>query len=216
MVIILYFRKVGDETATWKEKDMNYGISMKNKKSIVNVVVVCGQTGAGSSTIAKLLAKKLRYRHFSAGDYFKKFGSGKNQTEKALKFHQMKESQDPKFHRILDKIQVKEAKKGSVVIDSKLGIYFLKSMSGIFKVWIKADRTVRIKRFAERDNSTIEASRKRLNEKERDEHELYKKIYGFDIYSQKKDADLVIDTSVKMPDELTDEIIRIFRGCKKP
>ena len=35
------------------------------------VIVISGKPGCGSSTTAKLLAKKLNLRHFSLGDYNK-------------------------------------------------------------------------------------------------------------------------------------------------
>ena len=122
-------------------------------------VAVSGMPGAGSSTTAKLLAKRLNLEHFSAGDYVKKLGSKAlktevPETERALKMWQT-DLQTEKFNKDLDDTVVKKGKEGNIVIDGKLAIYFLKDIAGM-KVWLKCPMDTRAERIALRDGIAFE------------------------------------------------------------
>ncbi len=171
----------------------------------ITVIVISGQPGAGSSTIAKLMAKKLRLRHFSLGDASKKFGHGR-ETERGVTYLLSRRGRSKSFHEGMEELQRKVARKGDVVIDSKLGIRMLKGLYD-FSVWLKCPKSVRAEMIAGRDKIFLKEAMKILSAKERLERKRWKEIYSFDYFDQEKEADLVIDVSEKTPEEIVNKII---------
>ncbi len=167
------------------------------------VIVISGLTCVGSTTIGKKLSQKLGLKFFSLGNYLKSLSKGK-ETERATSIWKTEEGRSKNFHEKLDEMQQKLAKDGNIVINSKLGI---KMLDADFKVWLKADKDVRAKRCAGRDNISFDEALRLLEQKEDFEINEWKKIYGFDFRDQEQKADLVIDTSDKNPDETVEIII---------
>ena len=177
------------------------------------VIVISGQPGCGSSTVAKLLAKKLKLRHFSVGDYNKRHIKNAKETEKSIMMWKTKKGSSKKFHIDSDELARRHAKKGNIVIDGKLQVRLSKGLYDL-GVWLKAPKSVRSKRYAKRDKISFSGAKKRLNEKESLERKNWLRIYGFDYFAQEKEADMVIDTARKKPEEIVGLIIKRLKGIK--
>ncbi len=181
------------------------------------VIAISGQPTAGSSIVAKLLAKKLKLKHFSAGDYFKKKAksvSSSKLSQRTTDFLKDSLGGSQSFHNKLDGLQKKNAKKGKIVIDSKLAIKILADYADM-KVWIKCDKKTRAERIACREDISAKEAEKILEDREKTERETFKRIYGFDTFDQEKEADIVIDSTNKTPEEIVDEIIAAYKAKKK-
>ena len=176
------------------------------------VIVVSGPPGAGSSTVAKAVAKKMKLRYFSVGKIQKSFGNSKKEGKSSLEVWRKKYGKTREFHsKVLDKPQIEEAEKGNAVINSKLGIHFLKNMSDK-KIWLDVSLEVRAKRSAQRDKIPVEQARKEIKERENIERHEFKRLYGFDYFDQKKDADFVIDSSNSTIRETVNKILDFIRN----
>ncbi|MBI4162203.1 MAG: cytidylate kinase family protein [Candidatus Aenigmarchaeota archaeon] len=187
------------------------------------VIAIAGQPTAGSSIVAKLLAKKLKLKHFSAGDYFKKKAKSVSKkgrtdakgvnplTKRTTEFLRDSTGGSQSFHNKLDELQKKNAKKGRVVIDSKLAIKMLAEYADL-KIWVKCDKKIRAERIAGREDISIKEAEKILEEREKTERSVFKRIYGFDTFDQEKDADLVIDSTNKTPEQIVDEIVAAYKS----
>lgn len=184
------------------------------------VIVISGQPGCGSTTTGKLLSDGLGIEFFSVGTYYKKLAEEKTKTKVKWKsptivstdYLSTKEGSDKKLHNKIDAMQIKLSKKGNIIIESKLGIHMLPEAD--FKVWLKASKEVRAKRYAERDNMDIDKARKEIERKDMTERSKFKDIYGFDSFSLEKKADLVIDTSNKKREEIVEIIISSLKKRK--
>ena len=170
------------------------------------VIVISGKPGCGSSTTAKLLAKRLQLRHFSLGDYNKSHSKAKKETDKSLDMWLSKTGSSKKFHVKSDELARSMAKHGDVVIDAKIGIRMIKGLYDC-GIWLTAPRKTRAARYAKRDKIPVKEALKKLREKEFFERTEWKKMYGFDSFAQEKEADIVIDTGNKAPEQIVDMII---------
>jgi len=184
---------------------------LRNHKK--TVIVVAGPPGAGSTSVAKELAKRLNLRYFILGKIHKKISKSKEESEAALIAWKTKKGRSKKFHEELDKLQIKEAKKGNVVICGKLSIHFLKDLAD-FKIWLDVPLRIRAKRAAERDRTTISKAMKEIRERQQIERKEWKHIYGFDYFYQKRIADLVFDSSNLTLKQTVNKILKFIKSKK--
>lgn len=176
------------------------------------VIVISGPPGAGSSTVSKQIAKKLKLEYFSFGELHKKMTANweKMEAKAALDSWKTEGGASEKTHVERDAMQTNIAKRGNIVICGKLSIHFLRDLTH-YKIWIDAPLNIRAVRSAKRDKIPIKEAKKHIWERENIERESWKKIYGFDYFDQKKDADLVIDSSKLSVEETVRKIVGFIK-----
>lgn len=183
------------------------------------VIAISGQPGCGSSTAGRLLAEKLGLKFFSTGEYYKKMAKEKAlnaywaETATSVNYFSTKEGSAKKLHEEIDRMQIEKAKEGNIVSEGKLAIHFLEDIAD-FKIWLKASVDVRAQRYAKRDGISLKEAEKLVKEKDSLERATFRKIYGFDTFSQEKEADIVIDTSIRKPEEIVAEIAGFVNSRK--
>ncbi len=94
------------------------------------IITISGIAGSGKSTVAKLLAKKLNYKHYSIGDFMRELAKERGTTLLELSKEAEK---DKSIDKELDKKQTELGKtKDNFVIDSRLGFHFIRNSKKIF------------------------------------------------------------------------------------
>lgn len=196
-------------------------------------IVISSIPGSGATTIAKLLAEKLSLNFFTAGQLFKDIAKGtykeqyycsefkKILDEKNISIPEYREENDthaasflwstelgknPEFHEAIDELQNLLAEKGNIVIEGKIAIHKIKKAD--LKIWIKASEDERAQRTAKRDALILEEAKAKVNERHSREREEWKRIYGFDSLDQEKEADCIIDTTSKTPEQAVTLILK--------
>ena len=170
------------------------------------VIAVSGKPGAGTSTIAKMVAKRLGIKYFSPGQKFFKSSEKEDDTNEALDLWKSERGKSKEFHEKIDHYQRELAKKGNVVICGKLSIWVLKNLADL-KVWLDCDFEERVRRSSKRDKISLEEARIKLKEREKMEEKEWKRMYGFDRDNQREMADIVVDTTNKSVEKIVEGIM---------
>ena len=158
------------------------------------IITISGKAGSGKSSVAKLVAKKLKLKHYSIGDLMRGVAKEKNISLNELgKLAEKDDSVDME----LDKKTIELREEDNFVIDGRLTAYFL-PYAGL-KVFLDCDDEVRVGRIM-KDRRDDEKSKSlkdlvgKIKEREDSERKRYKKLYKID-YHDKKLYDLFIDTT---------------------
>jgi predicted cytidylate kinase len=157
------------------------------------IITISGTAGSGKSTIAKLLAKKLGYEHYSVGDFRRKraedLGMDINEYNKLGE-------KDFSTDKEADEWQKNLSKKDNFVIDSRLGFHFLRSS---FKIFLDADIMERAKRIykdhrSSEKYSNIDQAVEIIKQRHNSDVLRYEKYYNLHPFKE-ENFDLIVDTT---------------------
>ena len=168
-------------------------------------VTISGPPGSGKSTVAALLAKRLHVDLISAGQMFRAMAheAGASLTE----FSHLAE-QDWEIDRELDShmLQLLLQKEKGVFDGRLVGYLAHKNGIGALKIYLDAQRKVRIRRIMNREKNDYETVEREITERERSEQMRYRSIYGVDS-NDRSFFDLIIDSSSLTPEEIVQQIV---------
>ncbi|MAG15507.1 cytidylate kinase [Candidatus Woesearchaeota archaeon] len=178
------------------------------------IITISGDAGSGKSTVAEIVSKKLKYKHYSVGDFMRIISRKRGLT--LLQVSELAEK-DESIDEELDDMQIELGKfEDHFVLDSRLGFHFVpKSLKVFLKVDVKeaAKRIFNHKRRLEEENKTLEATLENIKKRKKSELHRYKKYYNLNPYD-KKNYDLVIDTTNNIAEQTADEIIKAVKNNK--
>ncbi len=176
------------------------------------IITIGGMIGSGKSTVARILAEKLGYQHFSGGDYMRMMAQEREVSFEEL--HKMAE-EDPTIDQEIDRRQQEFfAQHDHIVVDSRLGFYWVPEA---FHVILTLDPEVAAKRvFADMQNNplrstektvTIEDAKKAIEARATSNQIRYQKLYGIENYCDTKHFDFIIDTEHINQEKVAQKII---------
>lgn len=196
------------------------------------IIAIAGLPGSGSTTVAKLLSEKLNVPYFSAGQLFKDIAQGTwekqhyavlfkelcdkrkivlpsfssaTQAQAPLVLWSTELGKNPAFHQSIEELQQCLAQEGNIILDGKLSIAMIKEATA--RVWLEGSIEVRSLRTAQRDKIAQAQARELLQRREKIHTSEWLRIYNIDYRKQAERADLVIDTALKSPEEIVQEIV---------
>lgn len=179
------------------------------------IITITGTVGSGKSSTADLVAKKLGFRRFSAGDFFRKIGL---KLGISLNEVSKRAESDPIIDWMTDEEVKKVGEMSRVVIDSRLAFHFIPEA---LKVYLDLPPEIAKTRIA---NNLKENPLRQKSENSSDPEEIYKKIisrreserkryqelYGID-HTDKKNFDLIIDTNKNNLEQVVDIVISEYK-----
>ncbi len=178
------------------------------------IITISGMPGSGKSTVAKLLAKNLKFRHYSAGDFMRAMAEEMGLTLDELT---QQAKSDRSIDDEIDKRTIELAEReDDFVLDSRLGWYFIPdSVKVLLLVDLDAaaQRIFAARRPDEKENTTLERTKENVSKRLRSEIQRYAKLYNVD-YTDRKKYDLVVDTTQFTPDQIVQKIVDFLRASK--
>jgi CMP/dCMP kinase len=187
----------------------------------MKTIILCGMPAVGKTTVAKIISSKLSLRLIGGGDVLKEIAleEGYNavgddwwDTKEGMKFMEERAG-SPEFDKEVDRRLLARAKKGGVVMTS----YTLPWLSkdGV-KVWLSGTKRSRAERMAKRDSTSPEECAKVIEERDRENYALYKKLYGIRFGKDLSPFTIVVGTDGVPAAEVADSVLSQLPGAKKP
>ncbi|BAW30981.1 MAG TPA: AAA family ATPase [Methanothermobacter sp.] len=172
------------------------------------IITISGLPGAGTTTITKILSRKLGIPFISAGDVFRQMAAEKGME--ILEFSKLAEK-DHEIDKEIDTRQAEIAKKAkNLIVEGRLSAYFV---DADLKILIIAPADIRAERISRRESKPIKKVKYEMKKREESEAKRYKEIHGIDI----KDLqvyDIILNSAHFKPEEITNIIIKIIEVIK--
>ncbi len=176
------------------------------------IITLGGLPGSGKTTVARILADKLKLEYINAGDIFRNLAAKKGMTLEEFGFFA---ERNPNIDKAIDKKLLEIARRDNVILEGRLaGIMLELNDVEALKIWLEAPLEVRVDRISGRDTKSAEASLADTQMREKSEWDRYYNIYHVDI----RDLgvyNLVIQTRDRQPESIADEIIKRFKEAQK-
>lgn len=166
-------------------------------------IAVCGLTGSGKSTLGEELSRSLNIPHISYT--FKDLAKEKGIS--LMEFQKLASNDDSIDKEFDEQLRKQSKEKGSFVVATWLAPWILDLD---VRIWVHCSDEIRAERTSKRDKVSKAEAMKHLKERDKNNHERYKKIYGIDT-SDLSSFDLKLDTGKISPEKLVDKIISKFK-----
>jgi len=162
------------------------------------IITIAGTPGAGKTSVAKELAKRLGMKFYSVGDILEKIADEKNQT-----IDELLSAGDEADHEV-DGYQKKLGKtEDNIIIEGKISWYLIPNS---FKILVTVDpaeggrrifedKKIAGRRTDEPEYASIEEAVKVNSIRMQRYIAKFKRLYGIDDYFDRGHYDLVIDTT---------------------
>jgi cytidylate kinase len=185
-----------------------------------HIITVSGKPGSGKSSTADKVAELLGYTRYSSGDIVRNLLAREHIT---LAEYNTRAASDLSFDEKIDQMLRNLRDKNDIVIDSRLGFYWIPES---FKVYLDLDiqvATVRIFKDAQGNNmrtkggefaTSLELVAKQVKDRMEVEQSRFKSLYGIDPYNTGH-FDLVIDTSRHSPQTVALTVFDTYRRWLK-
>jgi len=178
------------------------------------ILTISGLHGTGKSTIGKLIAENLGIKYYSTGQAFRDLAKEMNMSLEEFTDYVEK---NPEIDKKLDEKIIEIAKKGNIIIDSQLSAYILESIAD-FKILLTCPLEIRVKRIAERDNTSYNEKLRETMLREKSELERFKKIYNIALDDQNKNNEMyniIINTGNLAIKEILQQILLSLKKSSK-
>ncbi len=176
------------------------------------IITISGNGGSGKSTVANLLADKLKYKCYFMGDIMRKIASENNMD---IVTFQEQLKNNPEYDHKVDNMIIDLAKTDDeIIFVSRTAWHFVPDSFKIY-LYVTADEAARRifndkVRINEKKYETLEEAKEFSIRRNNLEINRYKAIYNIDV-SNKDNYDLVIDTSSMDIDEVLNKIVEKYK-----
>lgn len=182
-----------------------------------HIITIAGTLGSGKSSTAKKVAEILEYKHFSTGDFMRSIAD-----EKGIPLGELSKvaETDRSIDKILDDRNKEIGEMENIVLDSRLGFYFI---SDSFKVFLELDSIIASERilndkkfnpnrYSEESGNfdTIENIREKINSRLDSERKRYKELYNIEDHTSHLNFDLIINTEKIPLEEVSSKIVEEY------
>jgi cytidylate kinase len=168
------------------------------------LITISGLPGAGTSTVARLVADALRVERVDGGTVFRSMAAERGLDVGAFS---LEAEADPEIDLELDQRLANRAREGDVVLESRLAAWIVTNEGlAATRVWIDAHDEERARRVATREGIDYSAALEANRAREASERLRYRTYYAIYLDDQTV-YDLVIDSTGIEPGAIAESIV---------
>jgi len=168
------------------------------------LITISGLPGAGTSTVAQLVADALGLERVDGGSVFRIMAAEAGLD--LVEFSKVAEA-NPEIDLELDQRLADRVREGDVVLESRLAAWIVTiERRDATRVWIDAEEGERARRVATREGADQAASLEVNRAREASERRRYRTYYGIDL-DDRSVYDLVFDSTTAAPQALAESIV---------
>lgn len=169
------------------------------------LITISGKIAVGTTTLTRNLQKVLNWKHINVG-------SVQRQFDKKNKIHQNKQgalSRTDSHEREIDAMTTDLLKtEKDIIYEAWLAGFFAQNYKDVLKVLLICSHDdLRVDRVANRDNVTVKEAKDWIRQRENENINKWKKLYGDYDFWNNKYFDLVIDTYKTGPMETVGKVL---------
>ena len=178
------------------------------------IITIAGFQGSGKSSTARLVAKKLNFKHFSSGDLFREIAKERGLSIEAINL--TAEEQKEIDYEVDERLKAM-ANDRDLVIDSRLAFHWIPDS---FKVFLLLDPDTAAERIYEQirtegrksqSAASIEEVKKNIEIRRASEKRRYFDLYQLDPMDPAH-FDVVIDTKENGLEAVAEKVVDAYRG----
>src|SRR3989338_5926523 len=170
-------------------------------------ITLSGNICSGKSTVAQLLHKKLGWKFYSTGKYFRE-----KAKKEGLSLYSAEEQNDAETRIADDYVASLLKNKEHYVIDAWLGGYLARNMDHVYRLYIADQEETRIYLYSQREGISDQKAAKQIHERERFLLSKLRAIYKTDDFFNSKHYNRVFETDNLPPEVIVDEIIKAVQS----
>ena len=176
------------------------------------IITISGKAGSGKSTIAKLLAKKLHFKHYSIGDLMRLMAIDKKMN--IIELNKLAEKDSSIDLELDSKLKDIGRTEDNFVVDGRLTSFFVPHAK--IRIFLDAREDIRGKRILKderklENNKDFHDTMSNIEKREQSEKMRYMKYYGVN-YLDKRLYNLIIDTSDMSPQQIVEKIMEFSKS----
>lgn len=187
----------------------------------MEAIIISGMPAAGKTTVAKILAKNLGVKTMGGGEVLKELAKELGykpdnkedwwDTNEGIEFSERRDK-DPHFDKKVDDFMLRLIEEGDIILTSYTMPWLSKHG---FKVWLSASEDVRAKRMSKRDDIAKEESMHIEEVRNKENFELYKRLYGIHFGNDLTPFHMIVDTNNETPASIAKKIEAGFHYMKR-
>lgn len=182
------------------------------------IITVSGLAGAGKGTVCKIVSQKLGYNYYSMGDLRRMMAKDRGMTiEEFNKLGEKESFTDNDADEYQKKLAMRE---DNFIMEGRLSYHFIPQSVKIFLYVdpkVAAHRIYHDKsdgRINQQKVTSVHEQERLTIERNESDIRRYRKHYGIEDFTDKKNFDLYVDTSNLSVDQVVDRIMS-YVGSRK-
>lgn len=169
------------------------------------LITISGKIAVGTTTLTKNLVNTLGWKHINIGAIQRKYDRQNKLHENKMGALSRTDGHEKEIDAMTEKMLKTEEK---IIYEAWLAGFFARSYKDILKVLLVCSHEdIKVDRVANRDNVTVQEAKHWIKQRESENTDKWKRLYGEYDFWDPKNFDLVIDTYEAGPQETLGKVL---------